>query len=266
MKRKQILLKPLLVMFCAAGPLLSASNLANPLLPIPAARIGIGVSYHLDGITITNRAIPCLQNRFHARASYAPISLVNFGVDAGVTQIDVATDTTGADTLTAFHGNYQFSWGAHLKVSTPMFIKNRIGFLGIVQGTSFSSSNVEGALYRGYDATAAAGILLRIPKFGYVAVGPQVYLIARGLNKSYDGGAEQPYSNINNVRGWLAIDFFPPIKAITTNRPYISLELSAGPEARLKQRAPIQEVSFSISIGTITKRLYGEASEVEWEP
>lgn len=243
-----------------------ASNLANPVAPIPTARIGIGLSYHLGGHTVTNREIPSLMNRFHARFSYAPSTYLNFGFDLGTSQMDVASDTSALDTLLIFHGKYGFSYGAHLKLSTPLILNDIVGLIGIFQGTRFFSENDEGAYYSGYDAAGAAGLLFHIPGFGYIAAGSKVYLIAKGRNKSYNSGVEHRYSNINNVRGWLAIDYFPKIKSISETRPYISFELSISPDAKVRDRAPIQEVSISIAIGSITKRLYGEESDVEWEP
>jgi hypothetical protein len=243
-----------------------ASNLANPLVPIPAARIGVGVSYHLDGLTITNREIPAIMNRFDVRASYAPITFINFGIGAGASQMEVVRDTSASDTIGVFHGKYDFSWGAHLKLSTPRVWNDRIGLIGIVQGTAFSSENEDGARYKGYDIAGAFGVLVHIPKFGYIAVGPKVYLIAKGLNKSYNNSSEQVYANINNLRGWLAVDFFPPVKQLFAGKPYCTLEVAMSPAAGFKKRAPVQEISFSIGIGTITPRLYGEESNIEWEP
>jgi hypothetical protein len=236
----------------------AASNLANPIGPLPDACMSIGASYQLDGISITNREIPALLNRFQGRLSYAPISFVNFGVDLGATQMEVAADTSASDTLGVFHGRYGFSFGAHLKATTPLFIKGVVGLIGIAQGTSFTSENSRGALYRGYDAAGAAGLLFRVSSFGYVAAGSKVYLIARGFNQSYNSTGEQRFGNVNNVRGWLAVDFYPPMKTISSGKPYISLELSVSPLAQFNGRAPVQEVSFSVAIGAITNRLYGK--------
>ena len=42
-------------------------------------------------------------------------------------------------------------------------------------------------------------------------------------------GTTGTYSNSNNVRGWIAIDYFPSVN-MSTNKPYISLEFTALPE------------------------------------
>ena len=243
----------------------SASNLTNPLVPIPTARIGIGVSYHLGGYTITNRKIPSLLNRYHCRISYSPITFFNFGFDCGFSQMDVASDSTGEPAIGTFHGKNHFSYGGNVKISTPL-IMDFIGLLSIVQATGFKSENKYGSFYEGIDGTGAIGIILHIKNFGYIAAGSKVYYI-HGNNRSSKNGNESSFSNINNVRGWFAVDYFPKLqKLISTQLPYFSFEVSIAPDVKFNKRAPIQEISFSISLGLITKRLYGEVSEVEWNP
>ncbi len=241
------------------------SNLVNPLTPIPEARIAVAASYHLGGYTITNRNIPAMLNRFHARLSYAPLSLLNIGFDAGASQAEVAGDTTRGDTLGIFHGAFAFSYGTHLKLATPLYFNDLIGLIAIAQATHFTSENEQGAVYRGYDGCGAAGVIVHIAGFGYAAAGAKAYLI-QGENRGYNQNSYKEYSNSNNVRGWLAVDYFPRMQEVMTNKPFISFEVSLSPEAMLGGRAPVQELAFSIGIGSITPRLYGERSEIEWEP
>jgi hypothetical protein len=241
-----------------------ASNLADPTVLVQAARLSAGASYDLGGFSLTNDSVPCILNRFEARMSYAPFSFVNFGIDAGATQMEVAGDTTATDTIGIFHGKYAFSGGGHLKLGTPFFFNDLLSAVGILHGTYFSSKNNAGTVYSGIDANGGVGLQFHIRDFGYVTAGSSVYLIF-GKNKSYDGQAGK-YSNINNVRGWLAIDYFPTIAAGSKNLLYISLELTASPKATFNGRAPVQEMSVSVSIGSITRKLYGQESEVEWKP
>lgn len=239
----------------------SAANLANPATPIPDARIAVGASYHLGGYTLTNQELPSLFNRIHARVSYSPLKYVSFGIDGGTIQIDVERTSDSAAT---FHGKFGYSGGGHLKLATPAFLKQRLSFVAIGQGTIFKSINKFSAEYAGKDATGAVGMQVHIPGFGFITAGPWVYLIL-GQNKSFDG-TTSIYSNTNNVRGWLAIDYFPKMKELSSNKPYISLEFSISPKANYSERIPVQEFSVSVSIGSITDRLYGTQSEVEWSP
>lgn len=243
---------------------LHASNLANPLAPIPDARMGIGVSYHLGGHTITNWEIPSIMNRIHARVNYAPFTYFNFGADLGVTQMEVAADTLDTLAIGAFHGKYGFSFGVNIKLSSPLF-KDVIGIIGIGQGTIFESENKSGAMYGGYDGAGAIGLLLHIPNVGYLAAGSKLYLI-QGKNHSYNSTKENDYSNVNNVRGWIAFDYFPRINTDAKYIPYFSLEVSLSPDAAFGKKAPVQEISFSLALGSITRRLYGETSSLQWHP
>jgi len=89
--------------------------------------------------------------------------------------------------------------------------------------------------------------------------------LIEGKNTDYEG-ATGSYSNVNNVRGWLAVDYFPSDKFNNKNTFYVSAELTVSPKISFNGRAPVEEMSFSVSIGAITPRLYGEQSDVEWKP
>jgi hypothetical protein len=241
------------------------ANLADPAVMLPAARIAIAGSYDLGGYTITNDSVPCIMNRFHGSVTYAPFPFLNIGFDAGASQMDVAADTTFKDTIGVFHGNYGFSGGLHLKLGSEFFYDGLVRIIGLCQATYFTTSNAQGAVYSGKDVAGVIGLQFHINHFGYVSTGPQLYLI-EGDNKSYNSSLKRPYSNVNNLRGWLAFDYFPQDKLMSNNKLFISFEMSVSPKVAFNKRAPLQEASFSISLGSITKRLYGEESEIEWAP
>ncbi|MFP4163620.1 MAG: hypothetical protein ACLFVE_06555 [Chitinispirillaceae bacterium] len=255
---KKVLFSILMIPILAVSTL--ASNLANPATAIPEARISMGASYHLGGYTISNREIPMIMNRIHGRISYSPIKHVNFGVDLGAAQVNVDRYSVGRDTVPVFEGGYGFSGGAHLKLTSPS-IMNRFCFIALAQGGMFFSENEPGALYGGKDGAAVLGVQVRIPKFGYVSFGPHLYII-NGENRSYEGN-ESFYSNISNVRGWIAFDYFPKTEHLTKNKPYISVEFTASPKISSTSRVPVQEFSLSISFGAVTPRLYGMEKEAD---
>jgi hypothetical protein len=255
----------LLIAVLACVPMRAhASDLANPANNAPDARIAVGVSYHCGGYTITNDSVPVILNRIHVRATYAPLKAVNFGVDIGTASMEVDSLTKGIDTFRIFHGNFGLSAGAHVKLSTPFFANDLLAVVGLAQASYFSSENKYKAAYGGIDANGAVGVQLHIKDFGFITLGPQLYFI-EGSNRGADG-RKGSYSNISNLRGWLAIDFYPKMGALSSGRPYISFEFSATPKADIGGSVPIRECGFSIAIGTITKRLYGEETDVEWSP
>jgi hypothetical protein len=242
--------------------LVNSANLANPTITLPEARVAVGASYHLGGYTLYNLEVPSLFNRIHGRVEYGPFKYLTLGIDLGTTKIDVDTDSL-------FQGKFGFSGGGHLKIATPRFAKQYLSVIVIGQATIFNSVNSHspayaGKAYAGKDGTGALGLQVHIPGFGYITAGPWVYLI-QGTNTSYTG-QEAFYSNTDNIRGWLAIDFFPKMKEIGNNKPYISLEVSISPKATYSERIPVQAFSVSISVGSVTGRLYGTESDVEWNP
>jgi hypothetical protein len=245
-----------IILMLSVAQFANASNLANPASALPTANILLGASYHLGGYSLTNLEVPSMFNRFHGRIDFAPADFVSFGVDLGTIQIDVDRYTTGTDTVSLFHGNYGFSGGAHLKLSSPLFLRKMISVFTIAQGTMFSSENSNKVSYGGYDGCGVVGLQIRIPKFGFVSIGPMVYVI-EGEAKGVDN-TKGFYSNVNNLRGWIAIDYHLKSTELTKGSAYISLEFSASPSANTSDRIPIQDFSFSISIGFISGKMYGE--------
>jgi hypothetical protein len=267
MKKKIMFI--LSALLCVAASSFGAS-VANPAAQIPDARLAVGVSYFLGGSTITDKEIPMMMNRLCARVSYSPIRYVNVGFDFGTAQVSVDQYTEDAwdDTIPVFNGDFGWSVGGHLKLSTPFFF-DYVALFGLANGNFFRSTNKLNAYYGGKDGVGVVGAQIRIPNVGYVSIGPQVYLIM-GDNRGY-AGQKGTYSNINNIRGWLAFDYFPEMGDFSKiselagdNKPYVSVEFTMSPKIGGSARVPIQEFSLSVSIGVITQRLYGVDKEADF--
>jgi hypothetical protein len=233
--------------------------------------MSFGVSYYIGGADITDLEIPMMLNRVSGRISYSPIRYVNLGLDFGTVQVSVDSYSSNnwRDTISVFEGGMGWSAGGHLKLSSP-YIAEYAALLAIGSVNAFRSTNKNKAYYGGTDITAATGIQLRIPNVGHLSFGPQLYYIA-GKNR----GARDPitderpaagkYSPVNNLRAWIAFDYFPEDAFIMWNqKPYVSVEFTASPKIGGSRRAPIQEFSVSISVGAITQRLYGEDTGIEY--
>ncbi len=245
----------------------SSFTLSNPATPIPQARGVVGASYGIAGVSIGKDSVPMLLNRIHLRFAVAPSSLLTLGVEAGATQVEVGGDTLGVgDTLAAFHGKYGLSGGVNATIATPFYFNDVMSIGAHASGNYFMSANKYNAQYGGIDIAAALGPQFHIKHFGYIGFGPRLYLIS-GQNYDTGGVAGKGYSNSNNLSGWLSIDFFPQSATAKPNgKPYISLEVSVTPSSRFSDKIPLREIAISVSIGTITKRLFGEETDVEWNP
>ena len=246
----------ILLGLCALG---YSSNLANPASALPAANVLVGASYNAGGYSLTNLNIPALFNRFHGRIEYAPLNCINIGIDLGATQIDVDRYVSSSDTIQLFHGKYGFSGGAHLKLSTPLMFKKTMSLFTIGQATTFTSENDFGATYGGIDGAGVIGLQFRIPNFGFISIGPLLYVI-QGEAKGTDGKSTY-YSNGNNVRGWIAFDYYLKGNDLSKGNAYLSVEFSASPKANYSSRILIQEFSVSVSLGYISGKIYGVDKE-----
>jgi hypothetical protein len=240
------------------------SNIANPGGMIPPGRLYVGASYHVGGFTITDSSLGCIMNRFHARVGYSPLQYLNFGIDLGVSQMDVDSVTIfeGADSshYVTFQGKYGFSGAVHLKAATPRLFNDMVALFGAAQATMFTSENDEGAYYSGIDGAGVLGLQVKVPRFGFVSIGAKMYYI-EGSNKSYNSSEEKGYSNSDNLQAWLAVDFIPPFKGQLKGMPYFSAEMTLVPGVTMGGSVPIQGVSFSLAIGWVSPRLYGEDLE-----
>jgi len=245
------------IMLCAAAASFGA-NLANPAAQVGTARMSFGASYFLGGADITNLEIPLMMNRLAVRASYSPIRYVNFGVDLGTPLVSVEKySVNGRDTVPVFDGEFGWSAGGNLKLSTP-YMFGSVAVLALANANLFRSSNKAGAYYGGADITAAAGVQIRLPN-GYISFGPQIYMIM-GRNKGIYG-AEGEYSNVNNMRAWIAYEYFPDDIFGGEYKPYMSAEFTASHKICASERVPVREFSLSVSFGVITRRLYGDGAD-----
>jgi len=243
------------VILCLSASSFSA-NLANPAAPVGDARFAFGASYYINGSTISNQKIPMLMNRAGGRASFSPVKYISIGADLSAVQIDVEKYPAGPnDTVPVFNGKYGLSYGGTLKLTSP-FILDRVALIGLANGNFFQSENKHKAYYGGTDGAAVVGLQVKIPNFGFISAGPHIYII-NGENKGYDG-EKSTYSNINNLRGWIAIDYLPQAEIfMNKQQPYLSLEFSTSPKIKTSSRVRVQEFSVAVSMGTISQRLYG---------
>lgn len=251
-----------LIVLCAAMASFGA-NLANPAAQVGDARMSFGASYFIGGADITDLEIPMMMNRVDMRISYSPIRYVNFGADFGTVQLSVDKySVNGRDTVPIFEGKFGWSAGGHLKLSTP-YIFDYVSILALGNANVFRSTNKQKAYYGGTDITAAAGLQIRVPN-GRISLGPQIYMILgdnKGVYKIKD-----EYSNVNNMRAWIAFDYLPEDLLGGDHQPYLSIEFTASPKINGSKRAPIREFSVSVSVGSITQRLYGKdtGSDYDW--
>ena len=219
-------------------------------------QLAFGVSYHLNGADITNLKVPMMLNRIGGHGTYSPIRYVNVGIDAGLVLLSVdkfAASAGGAsDTVPVFDGKVGLSAGGHLKLTTP-YMFDYVGMTATGNANYFHSANDMKAYYAGIEIAAAIGLQVRIPDVGSVSFGPQLYLID-GKNKGYDG-VKGTYSNVNNLRVWIAFDYFPEIDMFAEDqRPYLTIEFTASPEINGSKRVPVREFGLAVIVGMATLR------------
>lgn len=239
-----------------------AVNLTSPATPVPDARISLGLTYNLEGFELYQSDVEAysLTNRLNISVTFAPISNINIGVDFGAGNVAISS----VDKIRDFHGDIGFSGGLNTKLSSN-FINDRIAFMGILKANWFLSEGNEKSQYSGMDLSAGAGPIVHINNFGYIAAGVKYQEIV-GKNRDFSGN-DGKWSNDETLGGFIAVDYFPKSELISNYIPYITFELGVFPGAGLKEKdTSVKNLSFGISFGAITKRLYGKKSELNWRP
>lgn len=257
---KKIVARVLPLLLCAAAAAFGA-NLASPAAQAGTARMYFGASYFVGGADVTNLEIPLIMNRLNMRIGYAPISYVNFGADFGLPLISVERYMGARDSVPVFDGRFGWSGGGHLKLSSP-YLFNRVAALAQGNINVFRSTNKQHAYYGGTDIAAAAGLQFRLPAGHVLSLGPQFYTIM-GKNKGFDG-VKGTYSNVHNMRAWIAYEYLPVDIFGGEHKPFMSFEFTASPEINGSRRVPVREFSVSASVGIITKRLYGDGKAEDY--
>lgn len=239
------------------------ANVAFPSVAIPEARFGVGASYDITtGDLYGVDDVPFSMNTINASFTFAPVSVMNFGVDIGTRNVRIYS----SDEVFDFRGKMGFSAGGHLRLSTPL-LKDVFGATALIKGAWFYSKNDYDAFYRGVDVTGALGFVFHIKQVGYISFGGKYFEIF-GENQGFNDINTSSWSNDETLGGWVAFDFFPKMKQQGSYIPFVTLEAGVFPGASAFRgdKSGIHNLSFSVTIGAITQRLYGESTELEWCP
>ena len=113
----------------------------------------------------------------------------------------------------------------------------------------------------------SAGLSFNVRNIGFISFGAK-YLDIRGEIKATPHGLFEntKWENESKIGGWAAFDFFPPTN-IGRYIPFISFEAGFFPNSNpfIGGNPALRNATFSVTIGAITRRLYGNTEEI-WRP
>lgn len=268
-----------------------AIGLSFPSTPVPTARFATGVSYDYYGgyMDYDNNSklfwqddLPVSLHGINAFFTYAPITYVNFGVELGARDANINPDKKFSLAQSELNGTLGFSAGAHLKFATPYF-SDVFGFVAAAKGTWFYSegnSNKTEWYYidgegnmtpvnwnnNGNIVAINGGISFHVKRFGYISFGAKYLDVMGKINLEPEIIEKTKWVNDAYIGGWLALDYFPKTR-IEKFIPFISFELGFFPNDKPFDggRPILRNASFSVTVGAIMKRLYGDDDE-NWRP
>ena len=236
-----------------------ATSVSAPAAPVPAARFATGITYNYLGGYLYKAPVEDLAFNTHginAFFTYAPLTSINLGVDLGMRDVNMEKGIYG------FNGRFGIAAGSHLKFATPYF-GDVMGLVAMCRGLWFYSEDQFNTYYSGRELTSAGGLSFHVQRVGYISFGAK-YLEIFGEN-GY-GLEKGKWSNDATLGGWIAFDFFPRTD-IKQYIPFISFEFGFFPNDKpfYGGNPVLRNASFGITIGGITRRLYGNTDE-NWRP
>ncbi|MCL1946996.1 MAG: hypothetical protein FWF51_07615 [Chitinivibrionia bacterium] len=240
-------------------------GVSYPSATIPAARFASGVSYDYIGgyLTLNSSTDPTPAYSLYGANiffTYGLADFINAGVDLGLKDANIHS----SDPSFVFNGRMGAAAGTHVKLSTSymgdvfaIVLFSRFHFF-------YSEDKGRNEYNRGRDITASGAFSFHVKEFGYITMGAKYLDITA---KIYGKPAPPEFKNDALVGGWVAFDYFPKT-AIKTYLPFVSFELGFFPnsERKVLEKKPVfRNISFSVTIGGITNRLYGNSDD-GWRP
>lgn len=255
----------LLVTFLAAVSSYGAGA-SYPSAPVPAARFASGISYDYGGGYLFSRVVPVPVFSLYginAFGTYGLADYINIGADLGLKDVNIHS----SDPNRSFNGRMGIAAGPHLKLATP-YLGDVFAVVAFTRTHWFYSEDKGRYIYyKGLDFTGSGAFSFHVKDFGYISMGVKYSEIFGNYGiVEYPGLDERTWTNAGNIGGWVAFDYFPKT-GVKNYLPFISFELGFFPNSSevLGKKPVFRNISFSVTVGGITNRLYGD-SGASWRP
>ena len=286
--KKIILVFLALILFASSS---WAIGISFPSAPVPTARFATGATYDYYGgymdfdknsPLFAPQVLPFSMHGINAFFTYAPITYVNFGVELGARDVNTHPDSKLSLAQDELNGTLGLSAGAHLKLATPYFAdvfalvatgkggwfysegnKNDVKWYYTPNGIDTTWVNWNNG---GKFVTIGGGFSFHVKRFGYISFGAKYLDVWGGIGWVPEVLPETKWVNDAYVGGWAAFDYFPRTR-IEKFFPFISFEFGFFPNSEFFAggRPIVRNASFSVTIGAITRKLYGNSDE-NWRP
>jgi hypothetical protein len=255
-------MRKILLLLCLTAVCSWSAGVSYPSAPVATARFATGISYEYSGgylYNTSNIQLPYSIFGPSAFFTYALATCVNIGVDVGMRSVNIHHSNQYD-----FDGRMGISAGSHLKLATP-YMGDVFGIVTLVRGLWFYSEAKNDSYYSGLDLTGSGGLSFHIKGAGYLSFGVK-YSEILGDNYTAHLNKDGEWSNDALLGGWIAFDYFPK-SSIKEFLPYLSFEFGFFPNDKPWHgtKPGLRNASFAISIGGVTKKLYGDKT-VNWRP
>jgi hypothetical protein len=248
-------------------------GVSYPSAPVPAARFASGVSYdYIGGYLVRgdfnnlNATDPTPAYSLYGANiffTYGLADFINVGVDLGLKDANVHSSLPDY----AFNGKTGAAAGTHVKLSTA-YMGDVFAIVLFSRWHFFNSEDKGRSEYiRGQDFTASGAFSFHVKEFGYISMGAKFFNIDDKIDGEGYSDPKHSFRNDAFVGGWVGFDYFPKT-AIKTYLPFVSFELGFFPKSDsnvLEKKPVFRNISFSVTIGGITNRLYGNSDD-GWRP
>lgn len=191
----------------------------------------------LRGQRITEAGIKSHERIQLCNFAFAPVEYVQFSIGFGAERFRVDEYNS-----TKFNGKYGFIPSAIVSLNSPAFLQNILRVTANFDFIYLNSKDDYHYKYSGPILNPSAGIMIYAGKYVDIEIGARGHFIA-GTMENTQNKVESPFSNSENVKGYLALTLTAP------NGAYCQMNFDASPEASKNLRGGPDELMMGFCVG-----------------
>lgn len=211
-----------------------------PVQDMKRSSLGLAYTLGLRGADITEAAVPAHEVIHLISIAYAPLPYAALTAGVGLDRL-----TVDSYRQTAFKGDYGISPAFGFSLYSPYLVYD---LLRVTAGSQFlylDSDDGRGYRYSGFIGSPFAGIILSPSVFVDVAAGARGHFID-GTMQAPRNAPDQPFSNVETVRGYLSLTLKTPFE-----RAFMNLDADFSPAFDTDWSRGPRESSIGFSFGAV---------------
>jgi hypothetical protein len=202
--------------------------------------LGLGYTLAFRGEDITKAAVPSHEVIHVVSIAYAPAPYIAFQAGVGFDRFSVEPYQQ-----TEFKGSYGFSPAFGVSLFSPGLLSDMLRIGAGAQFLYLNSSDARGYRYSGFITNPFLGFIVSPSSFLDVSAGARMHFI-NGTMESPHAAADQPFSNKEAYRGYLAVTLKTPFEGT-----FMTLDADMSPDVAADWSDGPRETTLGVSFGVL---------------